>query len=168
MKKYILIAVIAITSVLAGHAEAGDVSVAGQVAIGYKHSLFGIGAQVQVEPVRNFRFAPEFLYFFKNNGWSAYNVNVNLHYMLRTSPSFALYPLAGFAYANYKYHYGYHTGFGYDYTDDSETENCYGANVGMGAEYRITPAAAFFIEHRFQVMSDHNQSVTAAGFKYTF
>ena len=156
MKKYIFLAIIAIASTLNLHANQGDASAAAQFVYASKHSMAGLGAQFQYEFVQNFRVAPEFIYFFKDDGLSALNVNLNLHYIIPTSNSFSIYPLVGFSYGHYMADPG-------DYSED----HC-GANVGMGAEYIINERIKFFSEERFQIMKDFNQSVTVMGLKYVF
>lgn len=158
MKKYIFMAVVTLLSVFNANAEQGDISAAAQFVYASKHSMAGLGAQVQFEPLTNFRIAPEFIYFFENNHRSALNANLNLHYVIRTSSSFSIYPLVGFSYGNYKVD----STLG-DFSDD----RC-GANVGAGAEYRVQQNFYFFSEERFQIMKDNNQSVTVLGLKYTF
>jgi len=153
-----MMGLLAVTSVLAANAEAGDISVGGQMAFASRHSQFGLGAQVQIEPVRNFRFAPEFLYFFENNHVKGYNANINLHYVISTGYTTAIYPLAGFSFAHFDYD---DYGVGYD-------EERYGANVGCGFEYCINNNLRFYTEERFQILKNHNQSVTCLGLKYTF
>jgi outer membrane protein X len=155
MKKYIFMAIIAIAAVFNAHAEQGDVSAAAQFVYASKHSMAGLGAQLQYEPITNWRFAPEFIYFFKDDGLSALNVNLNVHYIIPTSASFAIYPLVGFTYAHYM-------------PDGPGNIDRCGANVGLGAQYQIKPRLYFFSEERFQIMKDFNQSVTALGLKYTF
>ncbi len=158
MKKYIFMAILAVASMISVHAEQNDVSLAAQFVYASKHSMAGLGAQVQFEPISNWRIAPEFIYFFKNDGKSALNANLNVHYVIPTSSVFALYPLVGFTYGHYKA-----DGLLGDVTDD----RC-GANVGLGAQYRIQDRLHFFTEQRFQIMKDFNQSVTVLGLKYTF
>ena len=158
MKKFIFLAVLAIATALGASAEKGNISLGAQFAYASKNSMAGLGLQLQVEPVNRFRIAPEFMYYFKNNGVSAINANVNLHYVIPTSSSFAIYPLLGFTYANYKYD---------GILEDANKGRC-GANVGVGAEYRIQDRLYFFSEERFQIIEDFNQSVTVLGLKYTF
>ncbi|MBQ6167010.1 MAG: outer membrane beta-barrel protein [Muribaculaceae bacterium] len=158
MKKYILLAIVAIAAAINIHAEQGDVSLGAEFVYASKHSMAGLGAQVQYEPITNWRFAPEFIYFFKNDGLSALNVNFNVHYIIPTSSSFAIYPLVGFTYGHYKA----------DALVGSVTEDRCGANVGLGAQYRIKDNLHFFTEERFQIMKNFNQSVTVLGLKYTF
>ena len=158
MKKYIFMAIVAIASIINAHAEQGNVSAAAQFVYASKQSLAGLGLQVQYEPITNWRLAPEFIYFFENDDQSATNVNVNIHYIIPTSATFAIYPLAGFSYANLS------TDAGVVHL----TDNRFGANVGMGAQYQIKERLHFFTEERFQIMKDNNQSVTVLGLKYTF
>ena len=158
MKKYILMAIVALAATLNAHAVQGDVSAAAQFVYASKHSMAGLGVQVQYEPVTKFRLAPEFIYFFKNDGLSALNANLNLHYVIPTSSSFSIYPLLGFSFGHYKA-----DGLGVSTSKD----RC-GANVGVGAEYRVQERLYFFSEERFQIMENFNQSVTVLGLKYTF
>lgn len=157
MKKYIFLAIMAIASMIPVHAEQGDIAAGAEFVYASKHSMAGLGAQVQFEPITNWRFAPEFIYFFKNDGMSALNVNMNVHYVIPTSTSFAIYPLVGFSYGHYMI----------DGIGKIENDRC-GANVGLGAQYRIKERLHFFTEERFQIMKNFNQSVTVLGLKYTF
>ena len=156
MRKYIFLAILAIVSTINVNAEQGDVSGAAQCVYASKQSMAGLGAQVQYEAIRNFRIAPEFIYFFKDDGLSALNVNLNLHYIIPTSNSVAIYPLVGFTYGHYM-----------PDLKDSSFDRC-GANVGLGAQYRIQERLYFFSEERFQILKDFNQSVTVLGLKYKF
>ena len=157
MKKLLLITIVALACAMGAKAEVKDFSIGAQFSWASKHSLAGLGAQLQYEPIRNLRLAPEFNYYFKNDGISACNANLNVQYVIPTSTSFAIYPLAGFAYSHYKY-------------DGilSVSDDVCGANVGLGSEYRINNNIHFYVEERFQIIEDHNQSVTFFGMKYTF
>lgn len=59
MKKYILLALVALATAFGASAEAGDVSIGGQFAYASKNSMAGLGAQVQYEPITNWRIAPD-------------------------------------------------------------------------------------------------------------
>ena len=156
MKKYIFMAILAVATVFGAYAESGDIAVGAEFAYASKNSMAGLGLQVQIEPITNWRFAPEFMYYFKNDGVSAYNVNLNFHYVIPTSTTFAIYPLVGFTFAS----------FMPDGPGD-DVNRC-GANIGMGAQYQIKERLHFFTEERFQILKDFNQSVTCLGLKYTF
>jgi outer membrane protein X len=156
MKKYIFMAILAVATVFGAYAESGDIAVGAEFAYASKNSMAGLGLQVQIEPITNWRFAPEFMYYFKNDGVSAYNVNLNFHYVIPTSTTFAIYPMVGFTFAS----------FMPDGPGD-DVNRC-GANIGMGAQYQIKERLHFFTEERFQILKDFNQSVTCLGLKYTF
>ena len=156
MKKSILFALVAIMAVLGARAEKGDLSIAAQFNYASRNSMAGFGSQLQYEAFTNVRIAPEFMYYLKNDGLTAYNFNVNVHYVIPTGSTFAIYPMAGFSYANFKS----------DYSTES-TSRC-GGNIGIGAQYRIQENLHFFTEERFQILKNWNQSVTLLGIKYTF
>lgn len=155
MKKYLIMAIVALAAIFSAHAVQGDVSAGAQFVYASKHSMAGLGAQLQYEFATNWRVAPEFIYFFKDEGLSAMNVNLNLQYVIPTSSKVAIYPLVGFTYAHYMP------------DGPGDIDRC-GANVGMGAQYLIKDRLYFFSEERFQIMKDFNQSVTVLGLKYTF
>ena len=150
MKKLLILAILAVTSLLAT-ADPGDICAGIQFNVGSKHTLMGLGANMVIEPVNRFRISPEFVYYFKNNHYEGYNVNLNFHYLIPLHSTQNFYPIAGFSYANY---------------DD---DNHYGANVGVGYEYLINRQFRFYIEQKFQILSkDWNQSVTTLGVRYAF
>lgn len=158
MKKLIIVAIVAITSVMGLRAAEGDMALGLQFNYASKNSMIGLGVVYQVEPVRNFRIAPEFIYYFENNNLSDYNVNINFHYLIPTSSNVNIYPLAGFSYVNFKDSYG----------GVSTHTNRYGANVGIGFEYMINNKFKFYTEERFHIIKHWNESVTSLGLKYFF
>jgi opacity protein-like surface antigen len=145
---------------VAAQAQVGDWSVGAQMNFGSKNSMAGIGAQVQVEIAQHLRVAPEFIYYFKDNGVKDYNVNLNAQYVIGTgAPGLNVYPIAGLTYAH----------FSEDALYGSNTFNRVGANVGCGVEYNISGSPiSFYAEERVQILKDWTQSVTAFGIKYKF
>lgn len=168
MKKFILMVILALTTLFNVQAdsnvrteESGDITVAPQFAYATKHSLAGLGLQAQFYATNNLRIAPEFIVFFRNNDMTAYNADLNVHYIIPKG-NFNIYPLAGFAYARYKYERS-------DATDKwDEKHDRIGANIGVGTEYPINDMLCFFAEERFQLMKDFNQSVTVLGVRFGF
>ena len=155
MKKFLLLSLVALAGVFSMNAAQGEKAFGGQFSYASKHSMVGLGLNFQYEFVNNFRVEPEFIYYFESDHLSAFNVNLNFHYLIHTSNKFAIYPLAGFSYARLNPEIG--DGF-----------NRFGANVGVGGEYTINNRFAFYVEERFQILKDMNQSVTGLGFKYKF
>ncbi|MBR5086174.1 MAG: porin family protein [Muribaculaceae bacterium] len=151
MKKILIFTLVAFAATMTMSAQKGDFSVGGQFNYASKNSMVGLGVNLEYEFIDNFRIEPEFIYYFENEGISAINANLNLHYLIKTGSNFVLYPMAGFSYARF---------------DDSEDR--FGANIGFGAEYRITNNFRFYTEERIQVLKDWNQSVTSLGVRYKF
>ena len=158
MKKSFIAALLAATCFFTALAAEGDMAAGINFNYASKNSMIGLGAVFQIEPVRNFRIVPEFIYYFENKHLSDYNVNINLHYLIPTSSSTRIYPLAGFSYVNFKDSYG----------GTSVHTNRYGANVGLGFEYMINQNFRFCTEQRFHILKHWNESVTSLGLKYAF
>ena len=164
MKKYLFVAIVAISTLLNAHAdESGDVTIAPQIAFATKHTTAGIGVQAQYYALDNLRVAPEFIFYFKNDNITAYNGNLNVHYLIPKGTALNIYPLAGFSYARYKINLIDDEGEKYD-----EKHDRIGLNIGAGAEYQIQEMLHLFAEERFQIMKDFNQSVTVVGVRLSF
>jgi outer membrane protein X len=162
MKKFIIMAIVALSAVFNAHAEAGDMSIAPQISFATKNSLFGVGAQVQFDIDDHFRLAPDFFFFIKNKGKTAYSADVNLHYVIPKG-NFAFYPIAGVAYHRYKFEKIDEEGEKYD-----EKHDRIGGNIGIGAQYEIDEIMQLFAEERFQLMKSVSQSVTVLGVRFVF
>ncbi len=155
MKKFLFVSIIALLGIFSMNAEKGEKALGVQFDYASKHSMVGLGLNFQYEFINNVRIEPEFIYYFKNEGIDAFNVNLNFNYLIRTSSKFAIYPLAGFSFARV-------TLEGFDGV------NRFGANIGLGSEYSLNDHFAFYVEQRFQILKDMNQSVTCLGLKYKF
>ena len=156
----ILSALLAVVVTLALHAEKGEFSPGIQFSYASKNTMIGLGFNLQAELIRNFRVQPEFIYYFENKGLSNYNANFNFHYLITSPSGFTIYPLAGFSFVNFK-----------DKDNDTNTytnTKRYGANVGLGAEYKINNQFRFYTEERFHIIKDWYESVTCMGLRYVF
>ena len=162
MKKYIIMAIVALATLFEAHAEPGDISIAPQLSFATKNSMVGLGAQVQFDMDEHFRLAPDFFFYIKNKGMTAYGADVNLHYLIPKG-SFAIYPLAGVCYHRYKVEMIDEEGEKYD-----EKHDRIGADIGIGTQYEIDEIIQVFAEERFQVMKDISQSVTVLGVRFLF
>ena len=166
MKKFIIMAIVALATLFNVQAqerneESGDISIAPQFVYATKHSMAGLGLQAQFYATNYLRIAPEFIVFFRNNDRTAYNANLNVHYIIPRG-NFSIYPLAGFSYNRFKIEKKDVDG------KWDEKHDRFGANIGVGSEYRINEMLHFFAEERFQLMKDFTQSVTVLGVRIGF
>ena len=157
MKKALIFTLLAFAATMSMSAQKGDFSIGGQFNYASKNSMVGLGVNLEYEFIDNFRIEPEFIYYFENDHLSAFNANLNLHYLIKTGSNFVLYPMAGFSFAHFD-----EKGV---LADDFDR---FGANIGFGAEYRLTNNFRFYSEERIQVLKDWNQSVTSLGVRYKF
>lgn len=159
MKKLFLLAAMALSCVLNMNADAGDMAAGMQFSYASKNSMIGLGFNYQIEVVRNLRVQPEFIYYFENKDISDYNVNLNLQYLIPTSSSVRIYPMAGFSYVNFTVRH--------KALPDTHSDK-FGANIGLGFEYMINRNFRFYTEQRFHILKKWNESVTALGLRYAF
>ena len=159
MKRFLIFAVLIIGIATTAVAEQGDMAVGGQFNYATENPSYGLGAQFQIEAFNNVRLAPEFIYYFKQDGFTGSNANFNVHYLIHSYGGLVIYPMVGFAY--------YHLSS--DFGDFHVPHEIYGANVGCGTEYPVNDRFKFYIEERYQILNhDASQCVTTMGIKLTF
>ena len=102
MKKMMMIACMMLFST-AMFAEKGDVFIGGgfSYGIGSDYKNFGIGVKGQYEILTNFRADAQVDHFFKHEGWSLSDININLEYVIPATDAINVYPLAGLAFVGF-------------------------------------------------------------------
>lgn len=137
---------------------------------------FAVGAKVQFETTSHFRVEDAFNYFFKKNGVSIWEDNLNLHYLFYIGEKFRVYPLAGLTLVQVKYdmksaipaeyqQYAEMAGVG---SGSSSSKTYFGGNVGAGIEYLITPHLGVGLEGKYSIVKDVDQAVFGLGVTYRF
>lgn len=159
MKKIILSLLCATGISATAFAAGGDVAVGMQVSNSSTYNLTGLGVKVQCELIDAFRLEPSFDYYFKHNSISAWDVNLNVHYLVNVTNKFDVYPLAGLGYVRFSEDLGNSTSY---------NQGRLAFNVGGGAEVALTHQVSFTGELRYQIMSDYSQFVPMVGVKYKF
>ena len=102
MKKLFMALLCAVGVSSAAFAAGGDMALGVQMSHASSANQLGLGVKFQCELVDAFRIEPSFNYYFENANWSAWDVNVNLHYVINVVNKFDVYPLAGIGYSNWK------------------------------------------------------------------
>lgn len=134
---------------------------------------FAVGAKVQYDITSHFRAEDAFNYFFKKDGVSMWENNVNVHYLFYLGEKFRIYPLAGFTIVGTKIdtksavpaELQQYIG---DAGKSSGSNTYFGGNVGAGIEYLITPHLAVGVEGKYSIVKDVDQGVFGLGVTYKF
>ena len=140
MRKFLLMALFAITSSLAFGQEVG-----GQIVYGTDLDQLGLGIKSRTMLEKQFRGAASFDYLFANSERWAWNINTDVHYLFPQSSKFTFYPLAGLTF--------YHT---VNYSK-------LGINLGGGVDYSINKNMKLNFEPKFQLIGHYNQVVLSFG-----
>lgn len=132
---------------------------------------FAVGAKVQYDITNHFRAEDAFNYFFKKDGVSMWENNVNVHYLFYLGEKFRIYPLAGFTIVGTKIDTKSAVPAEYQqYIGDAgkSSKTYFGGNVGGGIEYLITPHLAVGVEGKYSIVKDVDQGVFGLGVTYKF
>lgn len=101
------------------------------------------------------RIAPEIGYVFSNNGKSAFEMSVDMHFPFRVARGFQVYPLAGLTFNNWNYK---HAG----------SKSRVGADFGFGFELYLTTYLKLNLQGKYSLMSDTDGAFIGLGIGYNF
>lgn len=104
------------------------------------------------------RFAPSLTYFVKDNGLSAWAIDMNVHYVFKLSDMFGFYPLAGLDLSFWKA----------SVRDWSHNMTRFGANIGLGGEVYATDQLNIGLEFKYNIIKDFDQPILALRVGYNF
>ena len=125
----------------AGYASYND---GGYLTVNYQYSF-----------ADHFRIAPDLGYVFRNEGKSAFILDVDMHFPFRVAKGFALYPLAGLTLNNWDYKYDGHA-------------TRFGGNIGAGMELNITNYFKISLQGKYSFMKDTGGAFVGLGLHYCF
>lgn len=103
----------------------------------------------------HFRIAPDLGYAFRNEGKSAFLLDVDMHFPFRVAKAFSVYPLVGFTFNNWSYRY-----------DGSASRA--GANFGGGIELYLTSNLKLSLQGKYSLMNDTSGGFFDMGIGYVF
>lgn len=134
-------------------AEKGDLWVGGgfSYGLGSDYKNFGIGVKGQYEILDKFRADAQVDHFFKHDGWSLSDININLEYAFGED-KWHWYPLAGLAFVGFS-----DNAFGF------LKEAKVGYNLGAGGEYLVSDKFKFFLDAKYQIVSGAGRFVPTFG-----
>lgn len=103
----------------------------------------------------HFRIAPDLGYSFRNDGKSAFLMDVDMHFPFRVAKGFALYPLVGLTLNNWNYSHG-------------GTATRFGGNFGGGMELYLTSYLKMTLQAKYSLMNDTSGAFVGLGLGYVF
>ena len=162
MKHFFLIVTLAISSLTAS-AFVGDVveRMAGvQFVYGTEADMPGVGIHFKTQYLESWRTVVSGNYYFKKNGVSCYDVNLEGNYIFFVGEKIQLYPLVGGRAAIW------HT----DAVNSSGDNTQYkiGFNAGGGIDYLLGEHWGLNAEVKYQIISHASQVVFGIGASYRF
>ena len=91
-------------------------------------------------------------HFFKHDGWSLSNININLEYVIPATDAINVYPLAGLALVGFS-----ENNFGF------MSHAKAGFNIGAGAELPVNDKWKVFLDAKYQIVSDAGRLIPTLG-----
>lgn len=168
MKKLIVMCMLAIISMSAfAQTQKGQSSFGFN--LGYGFNDFGnatLGVDYRYNLTDEVRLAPSLTYFVKNDGVSAWAIDMNVHYVFKLSDMFGFYPLAGLDLSFWK------ASVDADYLGHrikaSANETRFGANIGLGGEVYATDQLTVGLEFKYNIIKDLDQPMLGVRVGYNF
>ena len=152
MKKIIVMCMLAIISLSAfAQTQQGQSSFGFNIGYGFNdngNALLGVDYRYNFTD--EVRFAPSLTYFVKDNGLSAWAIDMNVHYVFKLSEMFGFYPLAGLDLSFWKASVNENIG-GYRVKANAN-ETRLGANVGLGGEVYATDQITVGMEFKYNIL----------------
>ena len=160
MKKLIVMCMLAIISMSAfAQTLQGQSSFGFNIGYGFNdngNALLGVDYRYNFTD--EVRFAPSLTYFVKDNGLSAWAIDMNVHYVFKLSEMFGFYPLAGLDLSFWKFGAG---GWSHNMTR-------FGANIGLGGEVYATDQITVGLEFKYNIIKDFDQPILGVRVGYNF
>lgn len=145
MKKLIVMCMLAIISMSAfAQTQQGQSSFGFNLGYGFNdngNALLGVDYRYNFTD--EVRFAPSLTYFVKDDGMSAWAIDVNAHYVFKLSEMFGFYPLAGLDLSFWKVSMG---------NSVSLNKTRLGANIGLGGEVYATDQLSVGLEFKYNIL----------------
>lgn len=161
MKKLIMILLLVMGgfNMASAQTEQGMSSLGFNIGYGFDSENATLGVDYRYCVTDEIRLNPELTYFVKNNGLSAWTIDLNAHYVVKLSEMFGFYPLAGLDLSFWKLGVG--NGLSYNKTR-------LGANIGLGGEVYATNDLSIGLELKYNIIKTFDQVLLGVRVGYNF
>lgn len=155
MKKLIVLLMLTVFTLGAyAQTQQGQSSVGLNIGYGFDSENATLGVDYRYSLTDAVRLNPSLTALVKNNGLSAWMIDMNAHYVVKLSEMFGFYPLAGLSLSFWDIH-------GYNATR-------FGANVGLGGEVYATQNLTVGLDIKYNIIKDFDQAMMAVRVGYNF
>lgn len=168
MKKVSLFLLLMTVASLSGLAQKGEKAVGLNLGYGSEIKNVAIGVRFNYGITDPIRLSPSFNYFFKKNGFSAWEINADVHYLFNVAPKISVYPLAGLTFISWTFDWGDSLGEWGRFVSSSVTETRFGVNIGGGIAYQLTDKFDIGLELKYGIVSLYDQFVPGIILTYKF
>lgn len=160
MKKLFLMFTLALISLgTFAQTRQGGQQIGFNIGYGFDSENATLGVDYRYCLTDEFRLNPSLTYFVKNDGLSAWAIDLNAHYVFRLSDMFGFYPLAGLSLSFWNLDAGH---------DLSYNETYLGANVGLGGECYLNSQFTLGLDLKYNIIKDMDQAMFAVRLGYNF
>ena len=159
MKKLVVLMMLIVCCVSASaQVQRGMSSVGLNLGYGFDSKNATLGIEDRYCVTDELRLSPSMTYFVKNNGHSAFAIDMNAHYVFRLSEMFGFYPLGGLSLSFWRF----------DGIPHNFNRTRFGANIGLGAEVYATNQISVGLEAKYNIIKDFDQAMLAVRVGYNF
>lgn len=153
MKRFLFVILLAVIS-LGVYAQQGQHSVGLNIGYGFETENATLGLDYRYNITDQVRIAPSLTYFAKNDGLSAFAIDLNAHYIFKLSDMFGFYPLAGVDLSFW--------------SCSGNNATRFGANLGLGAELYATDRITVGLEAKYNIIKTFDQAILGVRVGYNF
>lgn len=163
MKKIIMLFMLAVIGLSASaQIEQGRSSIGLNLGYGFDTKNPIIGIDYRYALTNAIRINPALSHYIKNDGLSAWAIDLNFHYLVRLSESISFYPLVG---ADLSF---WDQRIIREPREDSSSTTRFGANVGLGLEFYAAERLTFGLDVKYLIISKVDQAVLNLRVGYSF
>lgn len=156
MKKLVMILLLLVSGwgITSAQTGQGVSSLGFNIGYGFDSENATLGVDYRYCITDAIRLNPGLTYFVKNDGLSAWAIDLNAHYVVKLSEMFGFYPLAGLDLSFWKL--------------GSHNETRLGANIGLGGEVYATNNLSVGLEVKYNIIKDFDQALLGVRVGYSF
>lgn len=157
MKKILFLCLFAALAT-SGYAQRGHASVGASIGYAHEYEMATFGVDLRYNVLPDIRIAPSITHMLRNNGWSAWYLDLDAHYVIDVTPTFSFYPIGGISLSIWDWS---------RYRNDVKHTRV-GPNIGLGGEFRIIEEISVGLDFKYNLIRDHDQALGAVRVAYHF